>query len=132
MNPLSPNTPPVILRIVSHSDSLSLAMSCWLPGTGSDTKVICPAGLVMISDPWPVVLYFPAHSSRSPAQDQHGHKVPSTSAIAPLVASAASSADGRNSAVACSISGVRSVMHREMVDWASPKISAHTSLVMLL
>ena len=27
--------------------------------------------VVMISDPCPVVLYFPAHSSRSPAQDQH-------------------------------------------------------------
>ena len=70
----------------------------------------------MISDPWPVVLYFPAHSSRSPAQDQHGHKVPSTSAIAPLVASAASSAGGRNSAVALSINGVRKLMYREIVD----------------
>jgi hypothetical protein len=36
----------------------------------------------------------------SPSQDQHGHSVPSTSAIAPLVASAASSSDGRSSPVA--------------------------------
>ena len=70
----------------------------------------------MISDPWPVVLYFPAHSSRSPAQDQHGHKVPSTSAIAPLVASAASSAGGRKPAVALSINGVRKLMYRECVN----------------
>src|SRR5512135_1918185 len=110
MNPLSPNTPPASLRIISHSDPFSLAMSCWLPGTGSDTKAIRPARFVMISDPWPVVLYFPAHSSRSPAQDQHGHRVPSTSAIAPLVASAASSVDGRNSAVALSINGVRKLI----------------------
>src|ERR1700721_3685685 len=132
MNPLSPITLPARLRIVSHSAPFSLAMSCWLPGTGSDTNVIRPVRFVMRGDPWPVVLYFPAHSSRSPAQDQQGHKVPSTRAIAPLVASAASSADGRNSAVACSIRGVRSVMHREMVDWSTPKISAHTSSVMLL
>ena len=70
----------------------------------------------MISDPRPVVLYFPAHSSRSPAQDQHGHKVPSTSVIAPSVASAASSADGRNSAVTLSINGVMKLMYREIVD----------------
>src|SRR6266851_753671 len=69
MNPLSPITSPASLRIVSHSDPFSFFMSCWLPGTGSDTKVICPARFVMISDPCPVVLYFPAHSSRSPAQD---------------------------------------------------------------
>ena len=56
--------------------------------------------VVMISDPCPVVLYFPAHSSRSPAQDQQGHKVPSTRAIASLVASAASSAEGLSPAVA--------------------------------
>ena len=70
----------------------------------------------MMSEPWPVVLYFPAHSSRSPDQDQHGHKVPSTSAITPLVASDASSAEGRNSAVALSINGVRKAMYREIVD----------------
>src|SRR5713226_4140744 len=86
----------------------------------------------MISEPWPVVLYFPAHNSRSPDQDQHGHKVPSTSAIAPLVASAASSADGRNCAVALSINGVRNVMYREIVDWSTSKISAQISSVMLL
>src|SRR5258707_15381542 len=116
MNPLSPITPPARLRIVSHSEPFSLAMSCWLPGTGSDTKVIRPTRFVIISDPWPVVLYFPAHSLRSPAQDQQGHKVPSTRATAPLVASAASSADGRNPAVALSIKGVRNVMYREIVD----------------
>jgi len=32
-----------------------------------------------------VVLYFPDHSLLSPSQDQHGHSVPSTSAIDPLV-----------------------------------------------
>src|SRR5580658_11253494 len=124
MNPLSPKTPPAALRIASHSDSFSLAMSCLLPGTGSDTKVTQPSRLVMISEPWPVVLYFPAHNSRSPDQDQHGHKVPSTRAIAPLVASAASSAAGRNSSVAWSINGVRKVMHREIVDWLTSNISA--------
>src|SRR5271156_3605939 len=116
MNPLSPKTPPATLRITSHSDPFTLAMSCWLPGTGSDTKMIRPARFVIIRDPWPVVLYFPAHSSRSPFQDQHGHKVPSTSAIAPLVASAASSADGRNSMVTLPINGVRKLMYREIVD----------------
>src|SRR5581483_5510611 len=80
----------------------------------------------------PVVLYFPDHSSRLAAQDQHGHKVPSTRAIAPRVASAASSADGRNSAVARSMSGVRKVMYREIVDWPTSKISAQISSVMLL
>ena len=55
----------------------------------------------MINDPCPVVLYFPAHSSRSSAQDQQGHKVPSTRTIASLVASAASSAEGLNSALDC-------------------------------
>ena len=39
-----------------------------------------------------MVLYFPDQSSLSPSQDQDGHSVPSTSAMAPLVASAASSA----------------------------------------
>src|SRR5204863_4317015 len=100
MNPLSPSTPPACLRIIAHSEPFSFAMSCWLPGTGSDTNVIRPARFVMISDPWPVVLYFPAHSSRSPAQDQQGHKVLSTRASAPLVASAASSAAGLDPAVA--------------------------------
>jgi hypothetical protein len=94
--------------------------------------VIRPDRSVMIGDPWPVVLYFPAHSSRSPAQDQHGHKVPSTRAIASRVASAASSAEGRNSAVASAISGVSAVMYREIVDWSTSKMSAHTSSVMLL
>src|SRR6266568_179867 len=116
MNPLSPMTSPAAFRIASHAEPFSLAMSCWLPGTGSDTKVMRPARFVTIRDPWPVVLYFPAHSSRSPAQDQHGHKVPSTRAIAPLLASAASSADGRNSAVALPINGVRNAMYREIVD----------------
>jgi hypothetical protein len=51
---------------------------------------------VTIREPCPVVLYFPDHSLLSPAQDQHGHSVPSTSAIAPRVASAASSAVGLN------------------------------------
>jgi hypothetical protein len=66
--------------------------------------------------PCPVVLYFPAHSSSSPSQDQHGHSVPSTSAIASLVASAASSAVGRSSFVASSTNGVRNVMYRDIVD----------------
>src|SRR5690348_1286532 len=101
MNPLSPTTPPARLRIGSHPDAFSLAMSCRFPETGSDTKAISPERFVMISEPWPVVLYFPDHNSRSPVQDQHGHKVPSTRAIVPLTASAASSADGRNSSVAC-------------------------------
>src|SRR6266700_8203525 len=97
MNPLSPTTPPAPLRIDSHPDSFSLAMSCQLPETGPDTKVISPVRFVMIRDPWPVVLCFPDHSSRSPTQDQHGHRVPSTREIAPFAAFAASSADGRNS-----------------------------------
>jgi hypothetical protein len=63
-----------------------------------------------------VVLYFPDHSSPSPSQDQHGHSVPSTSAIASLVASAASSAVGRSPSVAFSINGVRNVMYRDIVD----------------
>lgn len=51
------------------------------------------------------ILDLPAHSSFSPPQDQHGHSVPSTSAIASLVASAASSAIGRSASVAFSTSG---------------------------
>jgi hypothetical protein len=86
----------------------------------------------MIGEPCPVVLYFPDHSLLSPSQDQHGHSVPSTSAIAPRVASAASSAVGLNSAVAWSISGVSSVMYREIVAWCRPNISAQTSSVILL
>jgi hypothetical protein len=46
------------------------------------------------------------------------------------VASAASSADGLNSAIAWSISGVRNVIYREIVDWFTSKISAHTSSMM--
>src|SRR6516225_9804620 len=84
----------------------------------------------MISEPCPVVLYFPDHSLRSPSQDQHGHSVPSTSAIAPLVASAASSAVGRSSSVAVSTNGVRDVMYLDIVDWATPKMPAHTSSIM--
>jgi hypothetical protein len=61
-------------------------------------------------------LYFPDHSLLSPSQDQHGHSVQSTSAIASLVASAASSGADLNSVVACSTSGVRNVMIREIVD----------------
>src|ERR1700678_242347 len=91
-----------------------------------------PRRLVMISEPWPVVLYLPAHSSRSPAQDQHGHNVPSTRATAPLIASAASCAPGRNSAVPWSTRGVRNVMYRDIVDWSTSKISAQISSVILL
>jgi AcrR family transcriptional regulator len=109
-------TPPAPLRIDSHSDSFSLAMSCRFPGIGSDTKAISPQRFVMIREPWPVVLYLPDHNSRSPAQDQHGHRVPSTRVTAPFTASAASSADGRNSSVTCSINGVRNVMLRDIVD----------------
>src|SRR5579875_925921 len=115
MNPLSPRTPPAALRIFSHSGFFSFAMSWSFPGIGSDTYVMRPERFVMISDPWPVVLYFPAHSSWCSSQDQHGHSVPSTSAIAPLVASAASSADGLQPAVTFLASGVRNVMYREIV-----------------
>ena len=76
-----------------------------------------------------MVLYFPDHSLFSPSQDQHGHNVPSTSAMAPLLASAASSSDGRSSSVALSTSGVRNVMYRDIVDWATPKMSAHISSI---
>jgi hypothetical protein len=79
---------------------------------------------VTISDPCPVVLCFPDHSLPSPSHDQHGHNVPSTSAIAPLVASAASSAVGRSSPVTFSTNGVRNVMYRDIVDWATPKMLA--------
>jgi len=51
-------------------------------------------------------------------------------AMAPLLASAASSSDGRSSSVALSTSGVRNVMYRDIVDWATPKMSAHTSSMM--
>src|SRR5689334_6629830 len=128
MNPLSPNTPPASFRIFSTADPFSFAMSCWLPVTGSETKVMRPCRFATISEPCPVVLYFPDHSSLSPSQDQHGHSVPSTSAIAPLVTSAASAAVGRSSSVAFSTNGVRNVMYRDIVDWATSKISAHTSL----
>jgi hypothetical protein len=84
----------------------------------------------MISDPWPVVLCFPDQNSRSPDQDQHGHKVPSTSAIAPFVASEASSADGLSPAVTSSISGVNFAMIREMFDCDVSNISARTSSMM--
>jgi DNA-binding CsgD family transcriptional regulator/tetratricopeptide (TPR) repeat protein len=77
-----------------------------------------------------VVLYFPDHSLLSPSQDQHGHSVPSTSAIAFLVASSASSAAGRSSSVASSTNGVRKVMYRDIVDWATSKMSAHKSSMM--
>jgi hypothetical protein len=40
------------------------------------------------------------------------------------------SAVGRSSSVAVSTSGVRKVMYRDMVDWSTPKISAHTSSMM--
>jgi DDE superfamily endonuclease len=53
------------------------------------------------------------------------NSVPSTSAIAPLVASAASSSDGFSSPVALSTNGVKHVMYRDSVDWAPPKMSAH-------
>src|SRR5689334_6922835 len=107
MNPLSPNTPPASFRIFSTADPFSFAMSCWLPVTGSETKVMRPCRFATISEPCPVVLYFPDHSFLSPSQDQHGHRVPSTSAIAPLVTSAASTAAGRSSSVAFSTNGVR-------------------------
>src|ERR1039457_6162388 len=58
---------------------------------------------------WPVVLYFPAHSSRALSHDQHGHNVPSTSTNRPLVICFASSGSGLNSSVACAISGVTRV-----------------------
>src|SRR4249919_2120931 len=89
-----------------------------------------PSVFVTISEPCPVVLYFPDHSLLSPSQDQHGHRVPSTSAIAFLVASAASSAAGRSSSVAFSTKGVRNVMYRDIVDWSTSKMSAHTSSMM--
>ena len=41
-----------------------------------------------------VVLYFPAHSSRAPSHDQHGHNVPSTSTSLPRVISLASFGSG--------------------------------------
>src|SRR6266568_2099912 len=85
---------------------------------------------VTIREPCPVVLYFPDHSLLSPSQDQHGHNVPSTSAIASLVASAASSAAGRSPSVAFSTNGVRDVMYRDIVDWSMSKMSAHTSSTM--
>src|SRR3974377_1990355 len=116
MNPLSPTPPPAFLRISSTADPFSFAMSCLLPVTGSETNVMRPWRSATIRDPCPVVLYFPDHSLLSPSQDQQGHKVPSTSATAPLVASAASSGAGLNSAVACSTSGERNVMIREIVD----------------
>jgi hypothetical protein len=63
-----------------------------------------------------VVLYFPDHSLLSSSQDQHGQSVLSTSAIASLVASAASSAVGRSASVAFSTNGVRNVMYLDIVD----------------
>jgi len=75
--------------------------------------------------PWSCI--FQTIALLSLSHDQHGHSVPSTSAIASLVASAASSAVGRSSSVAFSISGVRNVMYRDIVDWATSKMSAHTS-----
>ena len=130
MNPLSPNTPPAFFRIFSASDPFSFAMSCWLAVTGSETNVMRPWRFVTISEPCPVVLYFPDHSLFSPSQDQHGHSVPSTSAIVFLVASAASSAEGRSSSVAFSTNGVRNVMYRDIVDWATSKMSAYTPSMM--
>ena len=79
-----------------------------------------------------MVLYFPAHSLLSPSHDQHGHSVPSTRAIAPLVASVASPAVGRSFPVAFSTNGVRKVMCRDIVAWSTSKISAHTSSTMFL
>src|SRR5215470_6103352 len=130
MNPLSPNTPPAFFRIPSTADPFSFAMSCILPVTGSETNVMRPWRFATISEPCPVVLYFPDHSLLSPSQDQHGHSVPSTSAIAFPVAPAASSAAGRSSSVAFSTNGVRNVMYRDIVDWATSKMSAHTSSTM--
>src|SRR5579863_2934982 len=130
MNPLSPNTPPAIFRILSTSDPASFAMSCRLPVTGSETNVMRPWRFVTIREPCPVVLYFPDHNLLSPSQDQHGHSVPSTRAIAPRVASAAASSVGRSSSVAFSTNGVRNVMYRDIVDWATSKIPAHTSSMM--
>src|ERR1700745_4173047 len=89
-----------------------------------------PWRFVTTREPCPVVLYFPDHSLFSLSQDQHGHSVPSTSAIAPLMTSAASSSDGRSSSVAFSTNGVRNVMYRDIVDWSTSKISAHTSSIM--
>ena len=37
-----------------------------------------PDSSLIMRLPWPVVLYFPAHSSGSLSHDQHGHNVPST------------------------------------------------------
>src|SRR5512142_829236 len=130
MNPLSPRTPPAFFSIISTSEPFSFAMSCWLPVTGSETNVMRPCRFVTISEPCPVVLYFPAHSLPSPSQDQHGHSVPSTRAIASLVASAASSVVGRSPSVAFSTNGVRNVMYRDIVAWSTSKMSAHTSSIM--
>ena len=129
MNPLSPNTPPAFSRIFSTSDPFSFLMSCWLPVTGSEANVMRPWRFVTIREPCPVVLYFPAHRLSSPSLDQQGHSVPSTRAIASLVASAASSAVGRSSSVAFSMNGVRNVMYREIVAWSTSKIPAHTSSI---
>ena len=121
LKPLSPNTPPPFARIFSTTDPFSFAMSCWLPVTGSETNVMRPWRFVTIRKPCPVVLHFPDHSLPSPFQDQQGHSVPSTGAIAPVVASAASSSDGRSSYVAFSTNGVRNVIYRDIVDWATSK-----------
>src|SRR5918998_1114351 len=99
-------------------------------GNGLGNECYATLKIVIIREPCPVVLYLPDHSSLSPSQDQHGHSVPSTSAIAPLVASAASSSDGRSSSVAFSTNAVRSVMYRDIVDWSTSKMSAHTSSMM--
>jgi len=85
---------------------------------------------VTISVPRPVVLYFPDHSLLSPSQDQHGHTVPSNSAIAFLVASAASSAVGAvffcclpdDWRQKCDVPRYR--------DWATSKMSTHKSSMM--
>ena len=76
-----------------------------------------------VSEPCPVVLYFPDHSLLSPSQDQHGHSVPYTSAIEFLVASAPFN---RSSSVANSMNGVRNVIYRDIVDWPTSKMSVHT------
>src|SRR5512143_3504785 len=75
---------------------------------------------------WPVVRCLPAHSSRWPSHDQHGLSEPSTSVIAPWMASTASSAARTNSSVAFLMTG----MAREIVACDTPHRSARTSSTM--
>src|ERR1700728_2913034 len=94
---------------------------------GSETNTTSPARLDMTWLLKPVVLCFPDHRSGASCQDQHGARKPSTRTDCPRIAALASSAEGRNSAVAFSMRGVISLMIREMVGCEVSKISAQTS-----